>query len=866
MLHNSTTKKQVENQGKNTYGIDFLCKQIKELWDQIEKHQESVWNLAESRAIVKGFIIEKKNKEWFILFKNDKIFITATDFSTTWKEALELEIQIKSPIINKKYPSNVETKRIDLNVSEIEDFIKESLKKIELKEIAIKNNYNIIEGNVNWEAKQDERESLDGETTLRQEKIEKRIYFGWWWEDSIALLRAETLKLYENKKILTVKQINLNTYTIVCQNVQFTINIVANQLIINGNLEDIIEIEKIYPIINEIIEKNKELFIGKDSSDIKEESSGWIKKLFGFGKGKEKQSIVDFSYKNLDETIRQIWERVNALAKFKSNLEMWFLDDLDEFDYDIREDIKDISIVLIDEILEWVEKISENPDSKQVLYIYHLLQIFRLSIRNNNRNLTILYDYILSKKSLKSKYGKKIKEKILETKEYESNLFYQLTSCWDTSYYKTTTKENHDMIFSEDSMQVIFTSQKYNIVSYNTILRKKEAIVKQRKCTYQKMSSDGKYLFFERNGLVMNKNIISDLQENKEFRPNDEFDNNREHKHIMHNHFLLDIDYTNSISEFQVYNIKNNTTKKVSIPMDENTYCITGNVMNFFEVSVEWYWNSKKYNFVNLNSYNLSNGEMKSLSYLVNPGDKPIDVCSNDNNFYLILKDKDNKLILRSVKTKDWIIDNATPIDYDISCFNHVFQKKHIHISNDGYILLQDKNDIYIVDINHEHKIYKITPKEKLNDIFKVCFVNSPQYWHFAVCRDGNQIHKIDIQLIEELVTPVYLDQVNKELEERRERKKELDKKSEEDKKIKEEEEVELDKEKTTAWWNYKEIDKEDLKTMGNSELQMEMVAELRETRQINTMILEKLEESNKINASMAKTINQLKEILSEKK
>gem|GEM_PF-2455322 len=53
---------------------------------------------------------------------------------------------------------------------------------------------------------------------------------------------------------------------------------------------------------------------------------------------------------------------------------------------------------------------------------------------------------------------------------------------------------------------------------------------------------------------------------------------------------------------------------------------------------------------------------------------------------------------------------------------------------------------------------------------------------------------------------------------------------------------------------------------MGNSELQMEMVAELRETRQINTMILEKLEESNKINASMAKTINQLKEILSEKK
>ncbi len=36
---------------------------------------------------------------------------------------------------------------------------------------------------------------------------------------------------------------------------------------------------------------------------------------------------------------------------------MWFLDDLDEFDYDIREDIKDISIVLIDEILEWVEKI-----------------------------------------------------------------------------------------------------------------------------------------------------------------------------------------------------------------------------------------------------------------------------------------------------------------------------------------------------------------------------------------------------------------------------------------------------------------------------------------------------------------------------
>gem|GEM_PF-1789448 len=82
------------------------------------------------------------------------------------------------------------------------------------------------------------------------------------------------MKLYENKKILTVKQINLNTYTIVCQNVQFTINIVANQLIINGNLEDIIEIEKIYPIINEIIEKNKELFIGKDSSDIKEESSG----------------------------------------------------------------------------------------------------------------------------------------------------------------------------------------------------------------------------------------------------------------------------------------------------------------------------------------------------------------------------------------------------------------------------------------------------------------------------------------------------------------------------------------------------------------------------------------------------------------
>gem|GEM_PF-1789447 len=42
MLHHSTTQKQVENQQEDTYGIDFLYKQIKELWDQIEEYHESV--------------------------------------------------------------------------------------------------------------------------------------------------------------------------------------------------------------------------------------------------------------------------------------------------------------------------------------------------------------------------------------------------------------------------------------------------------------------------------------------------------------------------------------------------------------------------------------------------------------------------------------------------------------------------------------------------------------------------------------------------------------------------------------------------------------------------------------------------------
>gem|GEM_PF-2026596 len=60
---------------------------------------------------------------------------------------MKLEIHIKSPIINTKYNTDIETKRLDLNVSDIEKFIKESLEQIELKEVAIENNYNINEEN-----------------------------------------------------------------------------------------------------------------------------------------------------------------------------------------------------------------------------------------------------------------------------------------------------------------------------------------------------------------------------------------------------------------------------------------------------------------------------------------------------------------------------------------------------------------------------------------------------------------------------------------------------------------------------------------------------------------------------------------------
>jgi len=157
----------------------------------------------------------------------------------------------------------------------------------------------------------------------------------------------------------------------------------------------------------------------------------------------------------------------------------------------------------------------------------------------------------------------------------------------------------------------------------------------------------------------------------------------------------------------------------------------------------------------------------------------------------------------------------------------YICKPKHIHVSNDGYILLQSKNDIYIINTN-TNLIYKYTPTERINHLFKLHFVKNNKYGHFAVCRDGNQVHKIDIGLIENLIQPVSMEKVNKWIKEEEQKKEE---KMEQD--IKEGKIIKLEQ------WT--EASKEWLKNLGERELQRETVAELRETRAINTMILQEL-------------------------
>gem|GEM_PF-2618434 len=43
------------------------------------------------------------------------------------------------------------------------------------------------------------------------------------------------------------------------------------------------------------------------------------------------------------------------MNKFKSNIESGFLDDLDKFDEEIRDDVKDIALIIIEDILSLSE-------------------------------------------------------------------------------------------------------------------------------------------------------------------------------------------------------------------------------------------------------------------------------------------------------------------------------------------------------------------------------------------------------------------------------------------------------------------------------------------------------------------------------
>ncbi len=843
MISNLTSETSVGNSEESTQAVDFLYKQIKELWDNIEKYQENTGNFAESRAIIRGTIIEKKNKGGYVLYKDNYLFVTATDFSPSGKEALEIEIHTTSPIINKAYPAEIEKKRVDLNISKIKKLIKNRLEKIKLKEFAIENNYNLLEKN----------------------KIEKRIDFGWNNKDEIILLRAEILKLYEDSNILTVKQVNLNSYNIICQWLQFNIYIAGSYLIINWNLEDIIEIEKIYPQIDEIIKKKNKIFVKKETKDVSKETSWWLRKLFSRKKTERRSTITELSHKDINKMIDNIQANISSLYEFKSNLEKNFPNALNTFDDGIKKEVKEVLIELLDEILKWSEEISKKSTAKLILYISYLIEIFYQTTNKKNPNLTALYKYILSKKDLYSKYGKKIKNNILQDKQYKKNLFFQLLSCWTTKDFSKDKEDCYDMIFSEDNMQIVYTDENKQLNSYNLILKENKDISPQKKLFCRDVAPDGKYIFSMKKWLITVSNVIIDLQNNRTIRPGEDFDNNRKYKYILHGDFAIVINHWEYINSFQVYNIIKDEMVTVDIFIDENKFYINNNRLTFFEKETKWV-KTKRTTFNNgISSYNLLNDELKSLNYLINPGDKLINIYGTDSNTYIIIRDKNNKLILRNIDSRNLDITNNEYTDIDISCFDKIFQSANIYISNDGYILLQDKNDLYIINTKDNYKIYKITPKIRLHHIFKVSFVNSPIYGHFAICRDGNQIHKIDIGLIENLEKPIYMEDLKNELE------KENEEKSSENNAQKNTEYGEI-----MSLWSNVVIDRDELNQKKKSELQIEIITELKETRALNSMILKQLEESkkaqlstaeelkkaNQINASMLETIKQLTDIL----
>gem|GEM_PF-2998211 len=142
-------------------------------------------------------------------------------------------------------------------------------------------------------------------------------------------------------------------------------------------------------------------------------------------------------------------------------------------------------------------------------------------------------------------------------------------------------------------------------------------------------------------------------------------------------------------------------------------------------------------------------------------GETAIDVFNNDNKLFVVVINDKNELFLRSIDIENGKVLSSSISNYDISGLKYICKPKHIHVSNDGYILLQSKNDIYIINTN-TNLIYKYTPTERINHLFKLHFVKNNKYGHFAVCRDGNQVHKIDIGLIENLIQPVSMEKVNK--------------------------------------------------------------------------------------------------------
>ncbi len=401
------------------YTLDFMYSQIKKLGDQLDAYSGETWNFQESDSMLRAFIIEKKSKEWFPLFRNKKISIFAVDFEENDDKPLILEIKILSPIMNGKMnwwarrgesssdergcPGgddileqsdkwNTIKKGFRLNSLEIKEFIKETCDNIELQEFAINNNYDI-----------------------NYKNIVKRIAFHEWTEE-IALIRAEILKLSENNKILDIQLINPDEYKIISKDVSFNIVINSKYLIIQGNLEDIIEIHKIFPLVQDIITNNKEiLWVGK-AQIIKKKSAKGIKELFGFGKKekeKDMKSVTKISDQSLDSALAFIKKNSEILADFKTNLENWFLSDLEKFDKDIKEDIKEISIEFITQILELVEKTTlDNP--KLILYTTYLIRIFLNAVAKNklpNNKLTTFYKYILGRENLRKKYWEKIKAK-----------------------------------------------------------------------------------------------------------------------------------------------------------------------------------------------------------------------------------------------------------------------------------------------------------------------------------------------------------------------------------------------------------------------------------------------------------------------